>query len=146
MAQYMAEVGSVQGLSYLVDRMKSTKRAPYSMNSGFSIKKVDTATALPLLNKVMPMLAERRTKVSHFERASNILSEWLYDLAGKSEHDLLLVEAFLKKYMKRWKNKPHALADVRWYAARIVENGREHDRTTLNIREIKRAFQQVHWD
>ncbi|HTE29535.1 MAG TPA: hypothetical protein VK666_04115 [Chryseolinea sp.] len=112
---------------------------------GRSIIKIDTNRALKELEDVMYLIVDNQynSPRTFYDTARHLILDWLYQLAAKSETDLLLViELFEKSKEKMLQSIPNAV-EFNWYINRAFENFRGSDKTTYSIFEIKKILQSI---
>jgi hypothetical protein len=144
-ARYLAHLGSLEGLQFLVTMIENQKKSPYEIQSGLTIDKIPTSEALGEIKKIIHLLVDKEyhDNIRFFESAKNILLEWLNALAAKSEADLEIVYRFLAEQLARLKDEYNEAPDLNWYMNRMVENFRGSDKEIKTIKEIKTVLKSL---
>jgi methylthioribose-1-phosphate isomerase len=70
------------------------------------------------------------------DTARYLILEWIYQLAAKSEEDLIQVAEFLEKSKENLQKTIPGAVQMNWYINRIFENFRGSDKTTRSIKDI----------
>lgn len=141
LARYMSRLGSREGFHYITEQLRRIKKSPYTIQGKIDIHYVDTATALAEMQDLVyflvdPAYGDHRTL---HDSAKNIILEWIFGFAGKSEADMNLVLTFLYDsipLLQKMGYKEEAL-DLNFYANRILENFRGSDNTIVPLSIIK---------
>jgi len=145
-AKYLANLKSMNGFKFLADYVRANKQAPYSIQGNTDITKVDTISALNEIEDLMFILVDPQYQPQHsfHDSAKYLLSEWIIQLASKSEEDLLLVEEFLKTMKDKLAARyPLSFYDLNWYIIRINENFRNTDKFDKSIKEVKNILKEL---
>ncbi|MEP7229831.1 MAG: hypothetical protein ABI691_06235 [Ginsengibacter sp.] len=140
-AQFLGEIGVMEGFTFLVDQVRIEKRAPYHIQSGHPVYNVDTVLGLKQLEDVMYLVVDKAyDNIRSHDTAKHILVEWLIGFAGKSERDLEIVLDFLNEMQTELSKQYDEAIDLNWYVNRILENFRGSDSTLKSIKEIKQII------
>jgi hypothetical protein len=142
-AETLTEAGSWDGFAYMVEDLRKNKFVSKHIGRGRSIKKIDTKKALQEIEDIVYLIIDDRYNDprSFHDTARHLILDWIYQLAAKSENDLMEVAEFLEKMKdKLVSGNPNAI-DMNWYINRIFENFRGSDKTIKSITEIKNILQ-----
>lgn len=140
-AQILAEVGSIDGFTYLVEQVRLFKKAPHHIQGGHRISRINTKAALKILIDVISLVVDKKydTPRSFHDSAKSIIMEWLNTLANKSETDLNMVVSFLERAKEELAGQysEEEVSGFNWYINRMLEDFRGSDKTNKPISEIK---------
>ncbi|SHM75606.1 NACHT domain-containing NTPase [Chitinophaga sp. CF418] len=144
-AKYLCSIGESLGFTYLTDYMRIHGRAPFAIQGAIKISAVETSFALDQMSDLVHILAEPESRMVRFpESSTNILIEWLYQFAEKSEHDLDLVVDFFEAKQREFQDTYPLHHNLFWYAFRAIENFRKVEEQTKTIREISALMSESH--
>lgn len=144
-ARYLAHLGVLEGLQFLVAMIENHKKSPYEIQSGLTVDKIPTSEALSEIKKIIHLLVDKEyhDNIRFFESAKNILLEWLNALAAKSEEDLESVFQFLTEQLARLKHEYNEAPDLNWYMNRMVENFRGSDKEEKPVKAINEILNNL---
>ncbi len=144
-AQLLSEIGEFEGFVFLVNEIRKNKKSPHHIQAGHPITKTDTTLALLELSDIMYLVLDKdyNNNERFHDTARNIIIEWLYTLANKSEKDLELVVSFIKKSQKNLAVKYSNTAELNWHINKIYENFRNSDQTNKTLLEIKQLLLEI---
>ncbi|MGN8059717.1 restriction endonuclease [Pedobacter sp. 22163] len=138
LAKYLSAIGEKKGFSFIMSKVRETRLAPYHIQSGFKICKVDTAWALSEIDDLICLLlVEEDNRSRFYETAKHFLLEVINDFAAKSEEDLLMVENFLRKKMFELAPDFKLAHHLLWYIERAIEDFRNSEVEPMKISKIK---------
>ncbi|HMK27776.1 MAG TPA: hypothetical protein VK483_17215 [Chitinophagaceae bacterium] len=143
-AQMLAELGSIEAFSYLVNEVRQNLKSPYNIQGGHSIANIDTLNAINELQDVMYLVIDKKYNNQSFhDSARSIILEWLNTLSAKSENDLKIVIDFLETINGKLKDEYEEATDLNWYINRMLEDFRNSDKTVKTISEINQLIHQI---
>jgi len=136
-AYLLASIGYIEGFQYLVDALKETGQSTMILHDGLPFTKLDTTTALKLIEDVMYLVVDpKHNALRPPDSPRTLVMDWLWALGSKSEADLLLVLDFLHQVEAQWLPVFPTAKDLRWIGRRYVERFRNEAKTAYSIAEI----------
>lgn len=140
-ARRLCTLGEPKGFIYLAEYVRRNLHAPYRINGNIKVSAINTGLALEQLEDLAYLILKSdEQKGVFFESAANILVEWLYSFAEKSESDLELVTAFLFHKQRELKHRYPQHYKLLWHGLQAVENFRKVEEEAKGLDEIKEAL------
>lgn len=140
-ARMLASLGNSMGFSFLVQYIADLKSIPNSIQSSMDITTIDTSFALNQLYKISSHLMDDIRGMPR-ETPKEILLEWLFQFALKSEDDLQLVLAFFEKVRVQFKKHPNS-KDCFYYTERCIDRFRETGIDKFDLSHIAGELAQI---
>ena len=144
-AKYLSMFAVNDGFAFLMDKVRTTKSSPITIQSGFALYNVNTAFALNHLKDITYLLVDSSyyNDKEYYQSPRSLLIEILSGLASKSESDLLMVDKFLKLNYKKYKKQYSNAKDFLWYAERNLEQFRKADELSSSVNDIKKVIDKI---
>jgi hypothetical protein len=137
-AKYLCQMGDHDGFLFLIDRLTEDKKVANEYLTRVSIRQIDTAFALNKLENLVFLLIEKDNEsLRSFESPRVIITEWIFELASKSEEDTKMVYEYLLAKEAEAQKTVINHKDFFWYAFKTIENFRNADDLGKSIFEIK---------
>ena len=148
-AKLLSSCGVMEGFDYLTSLVRVNKQAPYTIQGGMAVYRIDTVSALEKLHDVAYLIIAPEYERLHSlsDSAKNILLEWLDGFASKSEDDLLHVDAFFVDARDKLQTEyPKTAWHFNWYRIRVMEHFRSSDKHGKTIKQIKQILKAIEMD
>jgi hypothetical protein len=142
-AELLMELGIWKGFAIITNEMRHKKRALEYISRGRNVAQMDTQLVLTELEDMIYLIVDPiyNNRDSIYDTAGNIIIDWMYQLAAKSEYDLELVTSYLVKSRdKLLKEYPNSFSTFNWMINYMSEKHRDSDKTTHSLKKIKQIL------
>lgn len=138
-ARYLAELGNLKGFQFIIDELDPQDSSPYSIQSNWSVWKVDTAFGLKSIEPlIFTLVDDTLPKYRFHDSVDHLLLELLRGFAGKSESDLQqVVDLLTRKSVAFSTIYPLKHGQLLWHAQQMEESFRKCSTETMTISAMK---------
>jgi len=139
----LLEIGSKQGFSYVIEKMRGSELSPTDSPERYSIAKQDTDFVLEAIVPVRGLILKERSAGSRsWNDPRQTLLEWIAQLASKSEKDLKKVLDFYEQAKQDFALHPN-VSDFNWYSERCKEKFKETGDYATDINFVNSLFEMA---
>jgi hypothetical protein len=136
---FLSSLGEIDAFEFLTKRVELTRRSPYFIQGKTVVQNVDTSAALKFIEPIMFFVVDPTYSDNSgiHDSARNIIVEWIFGFAAKSEADMMTVLEFLYKQIEVLKARfPEHANLLHFYANKILEDFRSSDKKEISTDDI----------
>lgn len=141
-SQILMELGRMEGFYFFAECLRNDTLVSSGPPRRFNVQKLETHAMLEDLSGLIPALA-RSSTVSLLKEAKSILVDLLFAIGEKSEEDLLLVDALLKKGSESDTDLKPEKISINWYRERLLENFRDKGDSLIPLSKVGTVLAEI---
>lgn len=141
-SQILMELGRMEGFYFFAECLRNDTLVSSGPPRRFTVQKLETLAMLEDLSGLIPALARSGT-VSLLKEAKSILVDLLFAIGEKSEEDLLLVDALLKKEIESDTGPKPEKVSINWYRERLLENFRDKGDSLIPLSKVGTVLAEI---